>query len=396
MFLQKAGAIKERLRMSKKAILIIALSVVSVIITGVGIVFFVSQLNSPEKIVAQFETAIEEEKPDLLKDLIVPDKSETAVDNQSTAALVAYLKENNHSYQTIKESLQKQLEKKDYTKTNQPISLIAGKKKGLTKEYQLLVKTTSIQVTGQHEDDTVNFNIDKSKVNFEENADGLYGPFLPGTYSIVLSVKNDLGDFTETKKVDVWGNDVVTYIVDTKSLVKQDEKAKNDIVAAVDTFNYDMSVFETTEFNLESFTNLHATDEEMAYSQDLVNSAYMETADYIEEFHSKYNEAILNLDDFTINYFDGKWSAEVTAYVAYSRKLKLIDYPEFEDISYELIRELYLVYSKDEKKWMIDDFIETDRDTNERENWKETLRLEGPKDGLKWVRPENSNPATNI
>ncbi len=382
--------------MSKRALLIIALSVVSVIVIGAGAVFFVSQLNKPDKIIAQFETAIEEEKPDMLKELIVPDQSEAVVDAQSTAALVDYLKANSHSYQAIKDSLHKQLEKKDYAKTNQPISLILDGKKGLTKNYKLLVKTASVKVSGHNEDDTVNFNIDKSKLNFKENEDGLYGPFLPGTYSIALTVKNDLGDFTETKKVDVWGNDIITYIVDTKSLVKQNEKTKNDIVAAVDTFNYDMSVFETTEFNLESFTNLDATAEEMAYSQDLVSSAYMEAADYIDEFHSKYAGAVLNLEDFTVNYFDGKWSAEVTTYVTYTRKIKLVDYPDFEDISYELIRDLYLVYDKDEKKWLINDFIETDRNTDEHKDWKETLKLEGRDDGLKWVRSENSNPATNI
>lgn len=382
--------------MSKRALLIIALSVVSVIVIGAGAVFFVSQLNKPDKIIAQFETAIEEEKPDMLKELIVPDQSEAVVDAQSTAALVDYLKANSHSYQAIKDSLHKQLEKKDYAKTNQPISLILDGKKGLTKNYKLLVKTASVKVSGHNEEDTVNFNIDKSKLNFKENEDGLYGPFLPGTYSIALTVKNDLGDFTETKKVDVWGNDIITYIVDTKSLVKQNEKTKNDIVAAVDTFNYDMSVFETTEFNLESFTNLDATAEEMAYSQDLVSSAYMEAADYIDEFHSKYAGAVLNLEDFTVNYFDGKWSAEVTTYVTYTRKIKLVDYPDFEDISYELIRDLYLVYDKDEKKWLINDFIETDRNTDEHKDWKETLKLEGRDDGLKWVRSENGNPASNI
>lgn len=382
--------------MSKRALLIIALSVVSVIVIGAGAVFFVSQLNKPDKIIAQFETAIEEEKPDMLKELIVPDQSEAVVDAQSTAALVDYLKANSHSYQAIKDSLHKQLEKKDYAKTNQPISLILDGKKGLIKNYKLLVKTASVKVSGHNEDDTVNFNIDKSKLNFKENEDGLYGPFLPGTYSIALTVKNDLGDFTETKKVDVWGNDIITYIVDTKSLVKQNEKTKNDIVSAVDTFNYDMSVFETTEFNLESFTNLDATAEEMAYSQDLVSSAYMEAADYIDEFHSKYAGAVLNLEDFIVNYFDGKWSAEVTTYVTYTRKIKLVDYPDFEDISYELIRDLYLVYDKDEKKWLINDFIETDRNTDEHKDWKETLKLEGRDDGLKWVRSENGNPASNI
>lgn len=382
--------------MSKKAILIIALSVISAIFIGVVGFFFVSQLNQPDQIVQQFEEAIAEDNPKALEELIVPDKSEAVVDKQSTAALVDYLKANSHSYEAIKESLQKQLEKKDYTKTNQPISLILDGKKGLTKNYKLLVKTSSIKVSGHHEDDKVTFNIDKSKLNFEEKDDGLYGPFIPGTYSVVLTVKNDLGDFTETKKLDVWGNDVISYIVDTKSLVKQDEKTKKNIVAAVDIFNYDLSVFETTEFNMESFTNLYATAEELEYSQDLVNSAYMEAAEYIEEFHSQYEGAVLNLDDFSVNYFDGKWSAEVTAYVNYKRKIKIVDYPDFEDVSYELIREFDLLYDKDEKKWMINDFIETERNVKEHKDWKETLKLEGSPDGLKWIRSANDNPASNI
>ena len=382
--------------MSKKSILIIVLSVVSVLILGAGGVFLFGQFDKPEKAVEQFETAIKEENAELLQELIIPDEKEAVVDMESAKALLDYLKANNHSYQAIKESLHKQLEKKDYSETNQQISLVPGEKKGLAKNYKLLVKTASIQISGQHEDDTVIFNIDKSKVDFKENEDGLYGPFLPGTYSIILSVKNDLGDFTETKKLDVWGNDIITYIVDTKNLVKQDEKTKNDIVAAVDTFNYDMSVFDTSEFNLEAFTNLNATAEEMQYSQDLVNSVYMEAVDYIDEFHSKYEGAVLNLDDFTINYFDGEWSAEVTSYVSYERKMKLVDYPGYEDISYEIIWEFKLIYDKDEKRWMIYDFIEDGHDVAKYKDWEETLKLEGSKEGLKWTRSENSNPSSSI
>lgn len=382
--------------MSKKSILIIVSSVASVLVLGVVGVFLFGQFDQPEKTVEQFEAAVKEEDAALLQELIIPDEEEAVVDKESAKALLNYLKANNHSYQAIKESLHKQLDKEDYGKTNQQISLVPGEKKGLGKSYKLLVKTASIQISGQHEDDAVHFNIDKSKLDFEENEEGVYGPFLPGTYPIVLTVKNELGDFTETKKVDVWGNDIITYIVDTKSLVKQDEKTKNDIIAAVDTFNYDMSVFDTTEFNLESFTNLQATAEEMAYSQDLVNSVYMEAVDYIDEFHSKYTGAVLNLEDFIINYFDGEWSAEVTSYVSYERKMKLVDYPGYEDISYELIREFQLVYNADEKRWMIFDFIEGEQDVERYKNWDETIKLEGSKDGLKWIRSENSNPASSI
>ena len=382
--------------MSKKSILIIVSSVASVLVLGIVGVFLFNQFDQPEKTVEQFEAAVKEDDAALLQELIMPDEEKAVVDKESAKALLNYLKANNHSYQAIKESLHKQLDKEDYGKTNQQISLVPGEKKGLGKSYKLLVKTASIQISGQHEDDAVHFNIDKSKLDFEENEEGLYGPFLPGTYPIVLTVKNELGDFTETKKLDVWGNDIITYIVDTKSLVKQDEKTKNDIIAAVDTFNYDMSVFDTTEFNLESFTNLQATAEEMAYSQDLVNSVYMEAVDYIDEFHSKYTGAVLNMDDFTINYFDGEWSAEVTTYVSYERKMKLVDYPGYEDISYELIREFQLVYNADEKRWMIFDFIEGEQDVERHKDWDETIELEGSKDGLKWIRSESSNPASSI
>ena len=382
--------------MSKKTIVMIVSSVAFVLVLGVVGVFLFGQFDQPEKTVEQFEAAVKEEDAALLQELIMPDEEEAVVDKESAKALLNYLKANNHSYQAIKESLHKQLDKEDYGKTNQQISLVPGEKKGLGKSYKLLVKTASIQISGQHEDDAVHFNIDKSKLDFEENEEGLYGPFLPGTYPIVLTVKNELGDFTETKKLDVWGNDIITYIVDTKSLVKQDEKTKNDIIAAVDTFNYDMSVFDTTEFNLESFTNLQATAEEMAYSQDLVNSVYMEAVDYIDEFHSKYTGAVLNLDDFAINYFDGEWSAEVTTYVSYERKMKLVDYPGYEDISYELIREFQLVYNADEKRWMIFDFIEGEQDVERHKDWDETIELEGSKDGLKWIRSESSNPASSI
>ena len=382
--------------MSKKTIVMIVSSVAFVLVLGVVGVFLFGQFDQPEKTVEQFEAAVKEEDAALLQELIMPDEEEAVVDKESAKALLNYLKANNHSYQAIKESLHKQLDKEDYGKTNQQISLVLGEKKGLGKSYKLLVKTASIQISGQHEDDAVHFNIDKSKLDFEENEEGLYGPFLPGTYPIVLTVKNELGDFTETKKLDVWGNDIITYIVDTKSLVKQDEKTKNDIIAAVDTFNYDMSVFDTTEFNLESFTNLQATAEEMAYSQDLVNSVYMEAVDYIDEFHSKYTGAVLNLEDFSINYFDGEWSAEVTSYVSYERKMKLVDYPGYEDISYELIREFQLVYNADEKRWMIFDFIEGEQDVERHKDWDETIELEGSKDGLKWIRSESSNPASSI
>ena len=382
--------------MSKKTIVMIVSSVAFVLVLGVVGVFLFGQFDQPEKTVEQFEAAVKEEDAALLQELIMPDEEEAVVDKESAKALLNYLKANNHSYQAIKESLHKQLDKEDYGKTNQQISLVPGEKKGLGKSYKLLVKTASIQISGQHEDDAVHFNIDKSKLDFEENEEGLYGPFLPGTYPIVLTVKNELGDFTETKKLDVWGNDIITYIVDTKSLVKQDEKTKNDIIAAVDTFNYDMSVFDTTEFNLESFTNLQATAEEMAYSQDLVNSVYMEAVDYIDEFHSKYTGAVLNLEDFSINYFDGEWSAEVTTYVSYERKMKLVDYPGYEDISYELIREFQLVYNADEKRWMIFDFIEGEQDVERHKDWDETIELEGSKDGLKWIRSESSNPASSI
>lgn len=380
---------------TKRLVIILSVSFVSVVLIMM-IAFFIvlNQLSKPENLVRQFEIAIEENNPSKLKNIIIPDKPEAVVNEQSTTALLNYLKSNHHSYQVIKDGLQKQIEKKDFAKTNQQLSLIRdGKKWGLFNNYKLFVKTASIKVSGQYEEDSVYLTVDKSEL---PSVEGDYGPVLPGTYPITLTVENDIGKLTETKDVDVWGNDVITYIVDTKNLVKKDEKITKEIMDAVNTYNYDVSVFETNGFKLEAFTNFDNTLYDMEYTQHVITASYTEIIDYLEEIHSKYKGGTVNLNDFVVNYFNGEWTAEMNVFVSYDRKMKLTDINEFEDLSYDAIRHVKLAYNKNEKRWLITDIVDREAKNAEYKNWKKTLPLKGDPNGLKWVRPENTNPITNL
>lgn len=380
---------------NKRLVIILSLSFVSIVaIVLIGLFVVLNQFNKPENTIRQFETAVEEKNPSLLQDIIIPNESGVDVNEQSVTALLNYLKTNDHSYQAIKDGFHKQIEKNDFTKTNQQVSLVQdGKKWGLFKQYKFFVKTATIKVSGQYEEDTVYLTVDQSELPSEE---GDYGPVLPGTYPITLTVENEIGKFTETKDVDVWGNDVITYVVDTKDLVKKDENTTNEIMEAVDTYNYDVSVFDTNGFNLEAFTNFDNSLYNMEYTQDLLNASYTEVVDYIDEIYSKYKGATVNLSDFVVHYFDGEWTAAVKVYVSYDRKMKIIDINEYEDLSYDAIRHFKLSFDKSEKRWLITEIIDHETNGEEHKSWKETLKLEGDSTGLKWMRPENTNPLSNL
>ena len=121
-------------------------------------------------------------EPDGLKNVILTDDEKALVDKTTLQALVTYLKANNSSYQAIKDHLNEQVKNKDYTTSNQQISLVEnGKQWGMFPNYKLKVKTLSIKVTGQNEDDKVKVSIKNLKKSLNKKEEATFGPVLPGT-----------------------------------------------------------------------------------------------------------------------------------------------------------------------------------------------------------------------
>lgn len=115
------------------------IAIISAAFVIFAIVFIsVQQATTPEKTAEKFEAAVEKKQPKELKNLIVTDNKKAAVNDASINAMIDYLKRNNNSFQVIKDSLNKQIQDKDFTTTNQQISLVRhGKKWGLFSELQV-------------------------------------------------------------------------------------------------------------------------------------------------------------------------------------------------------------------------------------------------------------------
>ena len=215
-----------------KAKWIVMISIPAVVLIIVASILYIQQMNKPKKIVEAFVTAVEQNEPDGLQNVILPDDEKALVDKATLQALVTYLKANNSSYEAIKDHLQEQVENKDYTMSGQQISLVEnGKQWGMFPNYKLKVKTLSIKVTGQNEDDKVKVSIKNLKKSLNKKEEATFGPVLPGTYEIITTVNNQLGTFLKEEKVDVWGSsEQVTLVLDSNKLVQEDQGIQQTLI----------------------------------------------------------------------------------------------------------------------------------------------------------------------
>lgn len=368
--------------MKKKWIYIgAAAAIVILAVSAVWITFH--QLSKPENTLDKLDEAVQEEDPELLSEIIVPDDQDAEVSTVTIQALINYLKKNNNSFQVIKDAMYDQIEKDDYSVTSQQVSLIQeGKKWGLFPDYKLYVRTSTLKVSGQNDGDDVELSIKGLDQPLQKDEDGVYGPLLPGNYELLVSVKNDLTTITEEKQVDAWRNNQVSVIVDTNKLMEQDENIQKEIMQALDIFNNDLSKFTTSEFDLAAFSNVSGTYDE---DQVLFTSEFEVMREFIDEIQSQYKGAIVNLDTLDIGYFNGEWTAEITAFVSYDEKVKVSGIDEFEDFSFDAIRDYSLVYDSEEATWLIYDVMDSEADGSEPDEWENTedMMLDDPP-VLKW------------
>ncbi|RID86979.1 hypothetical protein D1953_06575 [Peribacillus asahii] len=104
----------------------------AVVVLTIITVVLIQQNNRPKQVVEAFEQAVDQKKPEQLKDILLVDNKKAEIDESSLKAFVTYLNANYNSYQVIQDSLEEQLEKQEYKMTNQQISLVEdGKRFGI-------------------------------------------------------------------------------------------------------------------------------------------------------------------------------------------------------------------------------------------------------------------------
>src|SRR5699024_10164742 len=115
----------------------------------------------------------------------------------------------------------------------------------------------NIKAKGQHDDDEIGLAIEDLDESLKkaDKEKQVYGPSLPGEYNVTATVKNDLGTFHKAEKKDLWGDADVSFLIDDEKLARDNEEVQKNIINAVNTFNADMSVYITSGYEADKFTN---------------------------------------------------------------------------------------------------------------------------------------------
>ena len=240
-------------------------------------------------------------------------------------------------------------------------------------------------MTGQNEDDKVKVSIKNLQKPLTEKEEGIYGPVLPGTYQIITTVNNKLGTFKKEEKVDVWGgSDQVSLVLDSDKLVQEDKEIQQTLLKQIDLFNQDMSVYQTSAFDIDVFSNITET---MKKDSSVIEDEFELVKEYIDHLSSQYLGAVVNLDELETYYFKDQWSADVKASVSYQYKTKYKNFDKVDDRSYTFYYSSYsLIYDEDSKKWLIDNILEKESDGSEAKRWKNKEKIQGDYPVLKWNR----------
>ncbi|WP_100330028.1 TcaA second domain-containing protein [Bacillus xiapuensis] len=346
-----------------------------VVISLISALIWLQQATKPEKVIGRLTEAVSKEDPALLRGVLLPDDKKADVSEPAVMAMIHYLKENNGSFEAIKEGMQEQIAENDYSANGQQIHLVnEGKKWGLFPDYKLGVKTVSVKVSGLGEEDDLALSSGQLKKPLYKQDGQLFGPILPGLYEMRMKVSNQLGTFMDKEKLDAWGSQEVSLIADSVKLAREDKKVREDILSAVDIFNRDLSSFQASGFDMAKLTN--AADEiknDPAMERD--RQLFEETKSYLEEIHTQYLGAVANMDKLDIHYFDGRWMAEVDAFVHFQNKVKIKGIKEFHEEPTKTIGSYTLVYDPKKKKWMIKSLQSIPATGSEVNDWKNTLEM---------------------
>lgn len=374
-----------------KRTLIIGGSLVAILIVVFITVFIIiANQYKPIKTVEAFNEAVENNDTETLKQLMKPDEKDAEVNKESLSAFSKYLQANNESYQVIKDGFEKQIEDDDFKSSNLQVSLIKdGKKMGIFPNYKMKVNTVHLKVKGNEDRDKVGLAIVDSddSINQADEEEAIYGPIIPGEYNIEATITNDLGKFTNEEKIDAWGDADVSFVVDSEKMARQDKAIQKSLIDAGNQFNEDMSVYVTSNFEADKFTNI---SDELKDNLFFYDAGLEIPEDYVEKIESQFLKAIVNMDEIDLTYFDGEWNAEVTMFVFYDEKITFTENKEVEDLSYVELRDFSFIFDQDKKQWIIEDVMGENMDESEVDDWenKEEIKIKDPP-LRKWTKDDS-------
>src|SRR5699024_3967889 len=155
------------------------------------------------------------------------------------------------------------------------------------------------------------------------------------------------------------------------------KQVQKDIINAANKFNEDMSVYVTSGFDTDKLTNV--TND---FKKNLtgIDANFKAIKEHVEKIESQFLESTVNMDDLDLSLYEVDWKTEVNSLVSNNEKIKIEQRKDFEDVSYQELRNLTLTYDNDQGKWMVDDLSGKSAEGSEADDWdnKKEIKTDNP------------------
>lgn len=196
-------------RRKKPIITIIAL--LALLLLGGGYYYLKNIYLSPDKVVEGFAAAVEGKQTNKVRAYINDGQREMKATAEQTEAFITYLNDNPKIYSELYEDLETEANyyKEDFHSYEAGVDMnnlanvkLGGKKWGIFDHYVIEVQPCYVNITSDYNKTEIQIDGQKAGTVSDE-AEELFGPYLPGEHTIKAVAEGGYGKVTQSDKFDV-------------------------------------------------------------------------------------------------------------------------------------------------------------------------------------------------
>ncbi|MFC0299827.1 zinc ribbon domain-containing protein [Virgibacillus soli] len=197
-----------------RKILITTFSILFLVISAFTIFFFIGKSKfDPEKVVASFESAVQDKKDNALLKLLKPNDDSFKMNKKDAARLIDLYQTDKDAYDDVVTKLnmqvkalqQKNLFDPTEDSVNGTLNLKQGGKKWLFfTDYYLEVTPAYIELTTNEKDIDLFINDEKVATSDKAEFQQRFGPYTPGLYEVKAAFENEYTDIEEVEQIELY------------------------------------------------------------------------------------------------------------------------------------------------------------------------------------------------
>ncbi|RYM05176.1 hypothetical protein EWH99_07095 [Sporolactobacillus sp. THM7-7] len=348
-----------------------------------GLFIFVligQQISAPERVVKQFESAVRDNQPKQLLNILVSGDPDRKVDVHAAKAMIADYRSDRKAWKKAADGLREQIADRSSDSSNVSVTR-TGRTLLFFPKYKIKVRDVQVTVTGAEDGDKVVLTFSGRAAKLKKKGPLSYVSVFPGRYKLEKQVINDLGIFSKSENLSIRGETSVT--VDAEGWIQSDRSVREQLIRTVHQFNQEVSVWETALYNPKKLVS--ATNDFRNGESAVRFAEFNRIKSRVSEIQSAYLGMSVNMDSLSVTRYGGKWGAEVDAFVSYRYAYRLKKEKNLRDASYKRGLRFRLIYHPTGKKWLVSGLENTYDSEPTVSEWekKEDVRVTDPK-VMKW------------